>query len=43
MALDHYANSLDAEIPLVVNGPPDSVDMLSRIEGAHVHLPGWTV
>ena len=28
------------DVPLVVNGPPDSVEMLSQIRGAHVHLSG---
>ncbi len=27
-------------LPLVVNGPPDSGDVLSKIRGAHVHLSG---
>lgn len=27
-------------VPLVVNGPPDAGDILSRIRGAHVHLSG---
>jgi len=27
-------------VPLVVNGPPESADALSRIRGAHVHLSG---
>ncbi len=27
-------------IPLVVNGPPDAAGVLSRIQGAHVHLSG---
>jgi len=28
------------DVPLVVNGPPESLDVLSRIGGAHVHLSG---
>jgi heptosyltransferase-1 len=28
------------EMPLVVNGPPDSEDVLQRIRGAHVHVSG---
>lgn len=28
------------DIPLVVNGPPDSAEVLSTIRGAHVHLSG---
>ncbi len=28
------------DVPLVVNGPPDAVDILSAIRGAHVHLSG---
>jgi heptosyltransferase-1 len=28
------------DIPLVVNGPPDAVEILSKIHGAHVHLSG---
>jgi len=28
------------DVPLVVNGPPDSADILSKIRGAHVHLSG---
>jgi heptosyltransferase-1 len=27
-------------VPLVVNGPPDSAEILSKIKGAHVHLSG---
>jgi heptosyltransferase-1 len=27
-------------VPLVVNGPPDSAEVLSKIKGAHVHLSG---
>jgi heptosyltransferase I len=28
------------DLPLVVNGPPDSAELLSTIRGAHVHLSG---
>jgi heptosyltransferase-1 len=28
------------DVPLVVNGPPDAADILSKIRGAHVHLSG---
>ena len=28
------------DVPLVVNGPPDSAALLARIEGAHIHLSG---
>jgi len=28
------------DVPLVVNGPPDAVEILSKIRGAHVHLSG---
>ncbi len=28
------------DIPLVVNGPPDSAEVLSTIRGAHMHLSG---
>jgi heptosyltransferase-1 len=27
-------------VPLVVNGPPDAAEILSKIKGAHVHLSG---
>ena len=27
-------------MPLVVNGPPDALDVLSQIDGAQVHLSG---
>lgn len=39
--LGHYAELAGRlKIPLVVNGPPASADLLSRIEGAHLHLSG---
>lgn len=43
--LEYYstlARRLQRELatPLVVNGPPSSVDVLGRIAGAHVHLSG---
>jgi heptosyltransferase I len=39
--LDHYAELAGRlKMPLVVNGPPASEDLLRRIEGAHVHLSG---
>jgi heptosyltransferase-1 len=28
------------DVPLVVNGPPDAAEILSKIRGAHVHLSG---
>jgi heptosyltransferase-1 len=28
------------EMPLVVNGSPDSAEMLQRVRGAHVHISG---
>jgi heptosyltransferase-1 len=28
------------DVPLVVNGPPDAAEVLSKIRGAHVHLSG---
>ena len=28
------------DVPLVVNGPPDAAELLSKIRGAHVHLSG---
>jgi heptosyltransferase-1 len=28
------------DVPLVVNGPPEAAEMLSKIRGAHVHLSG---
>ncbi len=28
------------DVPLVVNGPPDASEILSKIRGAHVHLSG---
>jgi len=28
------------DVPLVVNGPPEAAEVLSRIRGAHVHLSG---
>jgi heptosyltransferase-1 len=30
------------DLPLVVNGAPDSAEMLQRIRGAHVHISGIT-
>jgi len=39
--LEHYSELAGRlNMPLVVNGPPDSADFLNRIEGAHVHLSG---
>jgi heptosyltransferase-1 len=39
--LDHYAELARLlNIPLVVNGPPDSEDVLRQIQGAQVHLSG---
>jgi heptosyltransferase-1 len=35
---EEVAQGLD--VPLVVNGPPDSAALLARIEGAHIHLSG---
>ena len=35
---EELAGRLD--VPLVVNGPPDAAEMLSKIHGAHVHLSG---
>lgn len=39
--LGHFAELAGRlKLPLVVNGPPDSEDVLKQIEGAHVHLSG---
>jgi heptosyltransferase-1 len=39
--LEHYAElAKRLNVPLVVNGPPDSCDVLRKIDGAHVHLSG---
>jgi heptosyltransferase-1 len=39
--MEHYAELARLlNLPLVVNGPPDSADVLRQIEGAHVHLSG---
>jgi heptosyltransferase-1 len=39
--LDHYTDlARRLKMPLVVNGPLDSEDVLRQIEGAHVHLSG---
>lgn len=39
--LDHYAELASRlNIPLVVNGPPDSQDVLRQIQGAQIHLSG---
>jgi heptosyltransferase-1 len=35
---EHLASLLD--LPLVVNGAPDSAEILKRIHGAHVHISG---
>jgi heptosyltransferase-1 len=35
---EELASRLD--VPLVVNGPPEAAETLSRIRGAHVHLSG---
>jgi len=39
--LGHYAElARRLKSPLVVNGPPDAAEILSRIDGAQVHLSG---
>jgi heptosyltransferase-1 len=39
--LDHYEDlAARLAMPLVVNGPPESAEMLARIRGARVHLSG---
>ena len=39
--LDHYTElAKRLSVPLVVNGPPDALDVLRQIEGAQVHLSG---
>ena len=39
--MEHYAElARRLKLPLVVNGPPDALDVLKQIEGAHVHLSG---
>lgn len=39
--IEHYTElARSLSLPLVVNGPPDAFDVLSQIEGAHVHLSG---
>jgi len=39
--LEYYSNlALDLDIPLVVNGPPESADLLAQIRGATIHLSG---
>ncbi|MFN7920551.1 MAG: glycosyltransferase family 9 protein [Bryobacteraceae bacterium] len=43
--LEHYSRlarllANDVNLPLVVNGPPESATELRRVEGAHVHLSG---
>ena len=36
----HGARAKRLNLPLVVNGPPDALDVLRQIEGAQVHLSG---
>jgi heptosyltransferase-1 len=39
--MEHYtALARSLKLPLVVNGPPDSFDVLKQIGGAHVHVSG---
>ena len=39
--LEYYAEvAARLEMPLVVNGPPDSAQVLAQVQGAHVHLSG---
>jgi|SRR5579872_1940416 len=39
--MEHYMElARRLKLPLVVNGPPDALDVLSQIAGAHVHLSG---
>jgi lipopolysaccharide heptosyltransferase I len=39
--LDHYTElARGLKLPLVVNGPPDALDILRQIDGAHVHVSG---
>jgi heptosyltransferase-1 len=39
--LGHYTElAKHLNVTLVVNGPPDTLDVLKQIEGAHVHLSG---
>jgi heptosyltransferase-1 len=39
--LDHYEDlAARLNMPLVVNGPPESAELLARIRGARVHLSG---